>query len=71
MADDLSAGWPIPQWARRRGFSKTTAYQLLREGRGPQLIYPTPARPIVTAEADRAWLERMEREARERSGITR
>lgn len=66
MSDE--AGWPIPVWAKRRGIGKTTAYSLLKQGRGPHLIYPTPARPIVTAEADREWLERMTREAQARQG---
>lgn len=61
--DDAAAGWPIPVWARRRGFGKTTAYKIIAEGRGPRVIYPTNSRPIVTAEADREWLERMNGEA--------
>ncbi len=60
------AGWPVPEWARRRGIGRTSAYALIREGRGPRLIYPTASRPIVTAEADREWVTRMEREAAQR-----
>lgn len=61
-----STGWPFVVWARRRGLGKTTAYKLLRAGRAPTVIYPTEKRPIVTAEADRQWVDRMTREARAR-----
>jgi hypothetical protein len=67
QVNDDTAGWPIPVWARRRGIGKTTAYKIIGEGRGPALIWPTQKRPIVTVEADRAWLDRMQREAQERA----
>ena len=63
MKSDAEAGWPVTLWAHRRGIGKTTAWKMIGEGRGPRLIYPTAKRPIVTAEADREWLERMNGEA--------
>jgi hypothetical protein len=57
---DKSLSWK--EWCRYRGISTGLGYQLLAQGRGPRTMIVGRRKRIVTPEADREWVERLERE---------
>lgn len=60
---ETAESWSPAPWGARHGFGRTTTFELLRSGRGPKVIYPTPRTPRITRQAEQEWLERLAREA--------
>lgn len=60
---EAAESWAPAPWGARHGFGRTTTFELLRSGRGPRVIYPTPRTPRITRAAEQEWLERLAREA--------
>jgi excisionase family DNA binding protein len=52
----------VAQFCKRHGISRATLYNLLRDGVGPRIM-KVGSRTLISAEAARAWRERLEAEA--------
>lgn len=63
MSEQASPGrsWPIKDWCRMRGWSRPTAYRLIRDGELKTI--KVRGRRYVTEAEDRAFIARKEHEA--------
>ena len=57
MQHDSFGGGTISEWCKSRNFSRSTFYRLPDDDK-PVVIY-LRRKPLITAEADRDWWERM------------
>ena len=53
--------WTIDEWCAMRGFKRGLYYKLRKAGKAPRVIYAL-SKPLVTAEADAAWVAAREAE---------
>lgn len=59
MQDQLS--YTVSEWCRKRRISRSVFYELLKDPQRAPRTYLIGSRRYVSKDADREWLERMER----------
>lgn len=59
---DSTLAYRIPEWAAATGLSRSKAYELIKQGRGPRVIRIDGV-PLITVADAKAWLESQKEQA--------